>query len=435
MYCGLAIGQLNRLGCKDIKTVVYEKDSDTTAFKEQFKSRAQEDGKITFPQLVVDGQSIGGYDSLMGLTTRKYNFEKLGQLTESLVRNLNQTIDRTFYPTPETERSNLRNRPIGIGVQGLADVFFSFRYTFDSTEAQELNKQIFATIYYHAMKASVELAQQRTLDIKRYQQAIGESEKMVLEAKLWPRGKAHTEGYDSSTSNEAYLGTYASFEGSPLSEGKFQFDLWDDLGGHDSLDWEALRESVRAHGVRNSLLLAPMRTASTAQILGNTECFEPVTSNVYVRRTRAGEFIVANHKLVQDLTDMGKWSPELKDEIIFHGGSVQSIEGIPKSIKDIYKTVWEISQKVIIDMAADRGRYICQSQSMNLFLKAPSKNQISSMLMYAWKKGLKTGMYYLRTQPASIAQQFTIDPKKFNKTKGSKGNVVAEEEECLVCSA
>ena len=379
----------------------------------------------------MDNEAIGGFDALVERTRPGYDFAKLGRLAESLVRNLNQTIDRTFYPTPETRKSNLRHRPIGIGVQGLADVFFKMRYPFDSEEAKALNTRIFATLYYHAMKASCELAQEREATIRQYQELVADCDGHTTEqtrtmyATLWP----HEEHEANDPIKSEYPGAYSSFVGSPLSQGKFQFDLWDTNGGHKDLDWETLKTRVSQYGTRNSLLMAPMPTASTAQIMGNTECFEAITSNIYVRRTLAGEFIVANQYMMQDLMDMGKWTQDLKDEIVFRGGSLQAIADIPSSIKALYKTVWEISQKVVLDMAADRGRYICQSQSMNLFLAKPSKNQISSMLMYAWKKQLKTGMYYLRTKPASSAQQFTLDPSKYRKKAHEEDN------ECIACSA
>lgn len=425
VFCGLALARLKRLGCK-VHTYVYDTDTDVVAFKAQF---AGADGTATFPQIVVDGENIGGFDGLVARTRPAYDFAKLGQLATSLVRNLNQTIDRTFYPTPETRRSNLRHRPIGIGVQGLADVFYAMRYPFDSVDARALNERIFATIHYHAMRASVDMARDRTAllgeytslteDVGGHATAIGRK----WQQQLWPQTDQAT--YDPGTG--AHPGAYSSFEGSPLAAGKFQFDLWDDRGGLDGFDWEQLRDDVRTYGARNSLLMAPMPTASTAQILGNTECFEAPTANILLRRTLAGEFVVTNKYLMQDLIDMGKWCTDLKDEMVFHGGSIQAIKGIPDSIQALYKTMWEISQKTVIDLAADRGRYICQSQSMNLFLATPSENQISSMLLYAWKKGLKTGMYYLRTKPASAAQQFTLDPSKYREP--------AEEEECVACSA
>ena len=458
VFCGLAKARLKRMGCKTIKMHVYDEDTDTADFKTTFAQFTNEEGKVTFPQLVVDGKQIGGFDGLIEHSKQSYNFGKLGELTRSLVRNLNQTIDRTFYPTPQTRCSNMRHRPIGIGVQGLSDVFQTLRYPFDSAEAKELNIQIFATIYYHAMSESMQIAKERTTQIdiiKTYFSAHGKEESLLRED-WW---NAHEDFVDSDERVHAqaileqithrdelsntyevhpfmssYSGAYSSFKGSPLHEGKFQFDLWDNDGGHAMYDWQALRNEVQQNGTRNSLLVAPMPTASTAQIMGNTECFETVTSNIYLRRTLAGEFIVLNKHLLQDLIDMGVWSTPLKDEIIFYEGSVQKLKNIPKCIKVLYKTVWETSQKVIIDLAADRGRYICQSQSMNLFLASPTTNQITSMMYYAWKKGLKTGAYYLRTQPACKAQQFTLDPTKYSKQ--DEGKVTAyEDEPCLSCSA
>lgn len=458
VFCSLAKARLKRMGCKTLKMHVYDDNTDTAQFKDDFAEFADDKGVVTFPQLVVNGVPIGGFDGLVEQTRQPFDFAKLGQLTRSLVRNLNQTIDRTFYPTPETRRSNLRHRPIGIGVQGLSDVFQVLRYPFDSSEASELNKTIFATIYYHSMSESITIAKERADKIELvYKYFKTHGKEAALQQTEWWNACAdfvdtdvrlHAQSLlacirhvntDNNTyeihpfRSSEYTGAYSSFKGSPLQQGKFQFDLWDNEGGDAMYDWTTLRAEVMKYGARNSLLMAPMPTASTAQIMGNTECFETITSNIYLRRTLAGEFIVLNKHLLQDLIDMGIWSTGLKDEIIFHEGSVQHTKAIPSSIKSLYKTVWETSQKVIIDMAADRGRYICQSQSMNLFLAAPTTSQITSMLYYAWKKGLKTGAYYLRTQPASKAQQFTLDPTKFGKM--SDKSVPVEEEPCLSCSA
>ncbi len=246
-------------------------------------------------------------------------------------------------------------------------------------------------------------------------------------------GTLHTDivSRDRCLFGDNYPGAYEGFETSPIANGQFQFDLWDEYGGDRRYDWGALRAEIKEHGVRNSLLVAPMPTASTAQILGNTECFEPITSNIYLRRTLAGEFIMVNRYMQQDLIDMGLWTVELKDELLYHEGSLREIKGIPPYFKGIYKTVWDMSQRAVIDMAADRGRYICQSQSMNLFLAEAPPNKISSMLFYAWNKGLKTGVYYLRTKPSAKAQQFTIDPAKYH----AKREAVEEDEPCLSCSA
>lgn len=457
VFCRLAKARLARLGCSQVQVQLFGENTDTTEFKNTFASFANGEGRITFPQLVVDGVAIGGFDGLVQHSAQAYDFDKLGTHTRSLVRNLNQTIDRTFYPTPEAERSNIRHRPIGIGVQGLADVFHQMRYPFDSQEAQDLNEQIFATIYYHAMHESMLISRERAhkMDaIRTYFVSTAKSDKALVRTDWWnadavfdtvPQQETaralldaithkheHMNAYETHPFHRktTYAGSYSSFEGSPLQQGQFQFDLWDDRGGHTMYDWETLRTEVRLWGVRNSLLVAPMPTASTSQIMGNTECFESITSNIYVRRTLAGEFVVMNRYLMTDLIDMGIWSTTLKDDIIFHEGSIKDLPTIPNCIKELYKQVWDTSQKVVIDMAADRGRYICQSQSMNLFLAKPSLNQISSMLSYSWKKGLKTGAYYLRTKPASRAQQFTLDASKYSNLPQTGG-----DGDCLSCSA
>jgi ribonucleoside-diphosphate reductase alpha subunit len=304
---------------------------------------------------------------------KEFNHEELHRVTKMVTRNLNKVIDKNFYPTENGKRSNMRHRPIGIGVQGLADVFIMLRMTFGSEESRKLNIDIFETIYHAALESSCELA-------------------------------------------EMY-GPYESFKGSPFSKGILQFDMWDrDPKFSGRYDWDAMRELVKK-GTMNSLLLAPMPTASTSQILGNNECFEPYTTNIYLRRTLAGEFVVVNKHLVNDLKERGLWSKEMKDLMVKANGSVQNIIDIPGDLKELYKTVWEMSQKTIIDMAADRGVYIDQSQSMNLFVESPTISKLSSMHMYAWKTGLKTGMYYLRSKAKSRPIQFSL------------------EAECSMCSA
>jgi ribonucleoside-diphosphate reductase alpha chain len=294
-----------------------------------------------------------------------FDHQKLYEVTYQVTLNLNRIIDNNYYPVEEARYSNLRHRPIGLGVQGLADSFILLRLPFESDEAKQLNKEIFETIYFAAMTASKDLA------IKE--------------------------------------GAYETFKGSPLSKGKFQFDLWDVKPDSGRWDWENLRLDVMNHGVRNSLLVAPMPTASTSQILGNNECFEPYTSNIYTRRVLSGEFIIVNKFLLRDLVNRGLWNTAMKDKIITANGSIQDIAEIPQELKDLYKTVWEIKMRNIIDMAADRGAYICQSQSLNLFINSPNASKLTSMHFYAWKKGLKTGMYYLRTQAASQAVKFTVE--------------------------
>ena len=293
-----------------------------------------------------------------------YDFQKLHEVTQVVVRNLNRIIDVNHYPVQEARNSNMRHRPIGVGVQGLADAFLALRMPFESPEARQLNTQIFETIYHAALTASVQLAKEE--------------------------------------------GPYSTFKGSPASEGILQFDMWN-VKPSDLWDWETLREQVKEHGTRNSLLLAPMPTASTSQILGNNECFEPYTSNIYQRRVLAGEFQVVNPWLLKDLVDMGLWSDAMKNRIIAENGSIQNIPNIPADIKALYKTVWEISQRQVVQMAADRGAFIDQSQSLNIHMKDPTMGKITSMHFAGWKLGLKTGMYYLRTQAAAAPIQFTVD--------------------------
>jgi len=297
----------------------------------------------------------------------KFDHVRLFAVTKKATHNLNRIIDRNYYPVKEARKSNMRHRPIGLGVQGLADAFILLRYPFTSPEAKQLNKDIFETIYFAAITASIEEAKED--------------------------------------------GPYETFQGSPMSEGKFQFDLWgaDSKNFSGRWDWNALRKEVMEHGVRNSLLLAPMPTASTSQILGNNECFEPYTSNIYTRKVLSGEFVVVNKHLLLDLVNLGLWNEGLKNDIVRNNGSIQNIDIIPENIKELYKTVWEMSMKDIIDMAADRGVFVDQSQSMNLFVEAPNMGKLTSMHMYAWEAGLKTGMYYLRTKGASDAIKFTVE--------------------------
>lgn len=321
-----------------------------------------------------------------------FDFQKLFEAAKILTKNLNRIIDGNNYPVPEAKTSNFRHRPIGIGVQGLADAFLLLRMPFESQKARELNKEIFETIYFGAMTASMELAKSE--------------------------------------------GPYETYKGSPISKGLFQYDLWGVTPG-PRWDWDGLKRDVNTYGVRNSLLTALMPTASTSQILGNNECFEPYTQNLYTRRVLSGEFVVVNKYLMKDLVRLGLWNEEMKHKIFSANGSVQGIDEIPEDLKQLYKTVWEIKQKVLIDMAANRGPYICQTQSLNLFLENPSTTKLTSMLFYTWKAGLKTGMYYLRTKAASEAIKFTVAP-----VQKTKLNVPQEEQkacmlgsECVACSA
>ena len=396
VYCDLAKGLLKKL-----------------VISHEFKSHLDHHPsrlETTWPRIYVaydecpaDGVSlIGGYNELNDYLRPSYDFRGLEDISGQLCRNLNNIIDNNFYPTKETKTSNTRHRPIGIGVQGLADVFFMFGYAFDSPEAKILNEQIFETIYYGAMVSSMTLAKERGELMKQYKGCVGRVPEDL-------KGKLGS-FLDSEIDRDEYLGSYSSFIGSPLHQGKFQFDLWQETVTDERHDWSSLMSEIHIHGTRNSLLLAPMPTASTAQILGNYECFEPIMSNIYTRRVLSGEYMVINDYLVEDLMSLDLWSPSLKDQIIGNDGSVLNIDEIPQVIQLRYKTVWEIKQKNIVDMAIDRGKFICQSQSMNLFLESPSVGQISSMHSYSWKKGLKTGIYYLRSRPSSKAIQFTIAP-------------------------
>ena len=310
---------------------------------------------LSLPKFVTDG---------------KFDHQRLFEVTRVVTRNLNKVIDINYYPIKEAENSNLRHRPIGIGVQGLADAFILMRFPFDSPEARKLNREIFETIYFASLTESCALA------------------------------KAE--------------GPYKSYEGSPVSKGELQFDMWG-VTPTDRWDWAALKGEIKENGIRNSLLLAPMPTASTSQILGNNECFEPYTSNIYTRRTLSGEYIIVNKHLLNDLIRLGLWDNEMKEMLMAANGSIQNIEGLPEDLKQLYKTVWELSQKVVIDMAADRGAYICQSQSLNLFVENPNFKKLSSMHFYAWQKGLKTGMYYLRSKAAVDPIKFTLSQKHQTK--------------------
>jgi ribonucleoside-diphosphate reductase alpha chain len=327
---------------------------------------------LALPKFVIDG---------------KFDHQKLFDITYVATKNLNKIIDNNYYPVKEAENSNFRHRPIGLGVQGLADTFILLRMPFESEEAKQLNKEIFETLYYASMTASKDLA--------------------IID------------------------GAYESYEGSPVSKGEFQYDMWG-VTPSDRWEWDILKEEVAKHGVRNSLLLAPMPTASTSQILGNNECFEPYTSNIYTRRVLSGEFIVVNKHLLRDLNKLGLWNDGLKNEIMLANGSIQDIPEVPQNLKELYKTVWEIKQRTIIDMAADRGAYICQSQSLNLFVESPNFAKLTSMHFHAWKKGLKTGMYYLRTKAARDAVKFTVE----TTAKEAPQPTVKELEEAaiLACS-
>ncbi|CAL9120414.1 unnamed protein product [Musa textilis] len=361
---------------------------------------------IALPRFVREGVPLESHPSRLvgssGSKNRYFDFDKLGEVTAIITENLNKIIDVNYYPVETARRSNLRHRPIGIGVQGLADTFILLGMPFDSSEAQQLNKDIFETIYYHALKSSSEIA--------------------------------------------ISSGPYETYQGSPVSKGILQPDMWN-VTLSDRWDWAALREMISKNGVRNSLLIAPMPTASTSQILGNNECFEPYTSNIYSRRVLSGEFVVVNKHLLHDLTEMGLWSPALKNRIIYEDGSVLKIPEIPDNLKAIYKTVWEIKQRTLVDMAVDRGCYIDQSQSLNIHMDQPNFGKLTSLHFYAWSKGLKTGMYYLRSRAAADAIKFTVDTSLLQKTtkpvedddvEAKMAQVVCSlenREECMACGS
>ena len=349
-----------------------------------------------------------------------FNYEKLHEVVKVITKNLNKVIDKNFYPIEKGRVSNLKNRPIGIGVQGLADVFMILKKPFESKEASDINKDIFETIYHAAVESSMELSRKRFNIINKI--LAKESDEDI---------NNYVNEYEMKNITSKYCGAYSTFEGSPISEGLFQFDLWDEKPS-DRYNWEELRNNIKEFGIRNSLLLSPMPTASTSQIMGFNESFEPITNNIFQRKTLSGEFIVINKYLIKDLIDMGLWNKEMRDTIILHEGSIQNIPNIDANMKELYKTSWEIKQRVIIDMSADRGRYICQTQSLNIFIEEPDFQKLSSMHFYGHSKGLKTGSYYLRTKPKAKTQQFTIDPEFAKKKLRCMEN---NGDSCVLCSS
>ncbi len=357
---------------------------------EDFESFKKQHNVETVPQLYDGDTLIGGYNKVAELLKPIFDYDELHKITKIVTTNLNKVIDINFYPTTKTRTSNMRNRPVGIGVQGLADTYALMNVPFHSDEAANINKQIFETMYHAALSQSNELAKVE--------------------------------------------GPYDSFKGSPASKGILQFDMWNTTVTNERYDWTGLKLAIVESGLRNSLLLAPMPTASTSQILGNNECFEPFTSNIYVRRTIAGEFIIINKHLLKELINIGLWNEEIKQQMVKFNGSIQEIKQIPQVLKDKYKIVWEIPMKHIINMAADRGQFICQSQSMNLWMKNPTYDKLTTMHFYSWSKGLKTGLYYLRTKAKAAPQQFTVEPDKITQ-KGDNSENDYEEEDCLMCGS
>jgi ribonucleotide reductase alpha subunit len=378
---------------KIIKIVNENRISDTYCFTEPKRHMGVFNGMITGQCTEILEYSDENETAVCNLASiglpsfvkdSQFDYEKLHEVTKVVTYNLNKIIDVNYYPTEKTRRSNMRHRPIGIGVQGLADVFIMMGIPFHSEEAKQVNKDIFETIYHGALESSCEIAE--------------------------------------------IEGPYETFHGSPASNGILQFDLWKLDPGDSNYDWVSLKHKIFKNGLRNSLLLAPMPTASTSQILGFNECIEPITSNIYSRRTNAGDFIQANKFMMMDLIKLDLWNEKIKNNIIANNGSIQQIELIPQEIKNKYKTVWEIPMRHLIDMAADRGAFICQSQSLNLWLEDPNYSSLTSMHFYSWSKGLKTGIYYLRRRARHQAQQFTIEPEKIN-------HVQEEDEICEMCSS
>jgi ribonucleotide reductase alpha subunit len=376
--------------------------------------------------------------------TKEFDYEQLHKVAKVVTGNLNRIIDINFYPTPKTKRSNLLHRPIGIGIQGLADTFIMMDIPFHSEQAKEVNKLIFETIYHAALERSNEIAVSRKEVVTFIHSKLSESDlnniktEFNLEDDVTDYLKIQESTNPSNSKviaaelikfkNEKLAGSYSSFVGSPASQGNLQFDLWGITPTPNRYDWNLLKELIKEYGLRNSLLIAPMPTASTSQILGYNECFEPLTSNLYTRRTLAGEFVVANKYLMKDLISLGLWNEKIKNNIIANKGSVQQLTVLPEHIRNKYKIVWEMPMKHLIDMAGDRGAFICQSQSLNLWLEDPNYNTLTSMHFYSWKMGLKTGIYYLRRKAKHQAQQFTVEPEK-------RTNQEENDEICEMCSA
>jgi ribonucleotide reductase alpha subunit len=437
-----------------IKKIIYtNRTDDTYCFNESKKHTGVFNGIITGNCTEIIQYSNENETAVCNLASiglsmfvnldKTFDYEKLHSVTKVITRNLNKVIDINFYPTKKTRLSNLLHRPIGIGVQGLADAFALMNIAFYSNSAKVVNKHVFETIYHAALESSNEIAIERQNDlndiwvpgaqlftdntdpicniycpVSKEMQSVLQKHKPIL-AEL-------------TNLNRSLVGAYSSFEGSPASKGILQFDMWNVEPSNERYDWSILKESIKTYGLRNSLLVAPMPTASTSQILGNNECFEPFTSNIYSRRTNAGEFIIVNTHLMKELMELGLWNEELKDNIILNKGSIQHIDFIPQHIRDKYKIVWEIPMKHLIDMAADRGAFICQSQSLNLWMEDPEYKALTNMHFYAWQSGLKTGIYYLRRKAKHQAQQFTIVPTK-NETNNNEK--ILEDEPCEMCSS
>ena len=432
--------------CILIKSLLKKKNIDYREIEiseNSFENWKQETGLSTVPQLYIESSNdndeklIGGFNNTLHLLRNKFDYSLLHKITKVVARNLDTVIDVNYYPTPQSKKSNLLHRPIGIGVQGLADTFALMDLSFDSEMSRDINKNIFETIYHAAIETSMELAKERKSALLTIRNALDNdilgfsnyddpccSDIQYLKEGSIPKLykeliSKHRPIYNETFKlTEKYIGSYSTFIGSPAHNGELQFDLWN-ITPSTRYDWSKLKEEIKNHGLRNSLSIAPMPTASTSQILGNNECFEPFTSHIYSRRTLAGDYLIVNKWLVKDLINIGMWNKKIKDNIIVNKGSVQGLVGLPSFLKEKYKIVWELSMKSIIEMAADRGAFICQSMSMNLWMEEPTINSLTAMHFYTWEKGLKTGIYYLRRKPKHNPQQFTIEP----------------DEECLMCGS
>jgi ribonucleoside-diphosphate reductase alpha chain len=453
IYCKMAKKMLDK---NDIKYEVLEVTSEEMdSFKHLFKC-TYEIEPTTFPQIIVNEKYLGPYDELVKQLRSEFDYEKLHEITKIITDNLNKVIDVNFYPTEKTRRSNMLHRPIGIGVQGFADTLALMDIPFHSDLAKEVNMKIFETIYHAALERSNEMAIERckAVDIiynnMKYCHFPNDihSHKQIITEEFTENGAIPLDRLDADTmkliekfhikraeinlrnkGNEFVGGAYSSFADCPASKGILQFDMWN-VKPSDRYDWQHLKNNIIKFGLRNSLLVAPMPTASTSQILGNNECFEPFTSNIYVRRTIAGEFVIVNKHLMSELIALDKWNDDIKNSIIANGGSIQQLD-LPKPIKDKYKIVWEIPMKHVLEMAKDRGAYICQSQSTNLWMKDPDYKKLTAMHMFAWGCGLKTGIYYLRTKAKAAPQQFTIEPS----SNPTDNKLKTEDEDCLMCGA
>ena len=441
-YCKKAKLLLNHY-----EEICLDDDEERMKFYEEMNANGYSVNSV--PQIFIGDKYIGGYEELNKYMNPWINYDKLKDVCETVVRNLNQVVDINVYPVIETELSNFKHRPIGVGVQGFIDFLYKLRIPFESDEAKKINREIFEKIQYFCLLASNKLAKERhdmleSEDFQKFFETNIDYERDILRnsKKYTDRIKylsqyftyAEIENWVKNKGKPKYYGSYLSFRNSPLDNGVFQFELANEKSYYiESESWDILREEINKYGVRNSLCVALMPTASTSQIMGYNECFEPITSNIYTRRTLAGDFVVINKYLVRDLEKLKLWSKEIKNEIISDNGSIQNIEIIPSYLKLIYKTAWEIKQKAIIDLSSDRTPFVCQTQSMNLFFEEPSFSILTSALLYGWQKGLKTGCYYIRSRPKIQAQQFTIDPNA-KKNRTIINNQETNYETCESCS-